>query len=43
MKENEYDTGYTEEQTVGSNPPDSLELGFRDFEELLRVTEPRLC
>ena len=32
MKENEYDNGYTERQTVGSNPPELPQIRVSVFE-----------
>ena len=39
MKENEYDNGYTERQTVGSNPPELPPIWVSVFENYF-ATEP---
>ncbi len=42
MKENEYDNGYTERQTVGSNPPELPPIWVSVFENYY-ATEPLGC
>lgn len=42
MKENEYNNGYTERQTVGSNPPELPPIWVSVFENYY-ATEPLGC